>query len=100
MEEPEPPLLETESSISEQEHNLKKIEELKRIRKELTQSIETQLRKFYEDESDKIKKTNIYLSSISFEEVQLKVLFPEHLITPKRMMNTIDLGEFRSPFVI
>lgn len=100
MDEPNPSSGETESSISEQEHNLKKIEDLKRIRKELTQSIETQLRKFYEDESDKIKKTNIYLSSINFEEDQLKVLFPEHLITPKRMMTTIDLGEFRSPFVI
>ena len=100
MEEPNLPLRETESSVSEQEHNLKKIEDLKRIRQDLTQSIETQLRKFYEEESDKIKKINIYLSSINFEEDQLKVLFPEDLITPKRMMTTIDLGVFRSPFVI
>ncbi len=100
MDEPNPSSHETESSTSEQEHNLKKIEDLKRIRQELTQSIETQLREFYEEESDKIQKINIYLSSINFKEDQLKLLFPEHLITPKRMMTTIDLGEFRSPFVI
>ena len=99
MDEPNPSSRETESSISEQEHNLKKIEDLKRNRKKLIQNIETQLRKFNEEESDMNKKINIYLSSINFKEDQLKGLFPKHLLNHKRMITTIDLGEFRRPFL-
>ena len=97
----EPLLMANESSAPdlEQEHNLKKIEDLKRNRKELTQNIETHLRKFNEEESDRIKKINIYLSSINFEEDQLNSLFPKHLLDHQRMITTIDLGEFRRPFL-
>ena len=99
MDEPNPSSRETKSSISEQEHNLKKIEDLKRNRKKLIQNIETQLRKFNEEESDRNKKINTYLSSINFEEDQLKSLFPKHLLEHKRMITTIDLGEFRRSFL-
>lgn len=99
MDEPNPTSNETESQVPEQEYNLKKIKDLKVSRKELTQNIETRLQKFFEDESNRINKINMYLSSRDFEEQQLKKLFPNHLITSKRMMTTIDLGEFRNPFL-
>ena len=86
---------EAKMPLSEEEYNFKKIEDLKRIRQDLTQSIETQLQKFFEGESNRIDKINMYLSSRNFEEQQLKNLFPEHLIIPNRMLTTIDLREFR-----
>lgn len=99
MDEPIPTSNGTESQFSEQEYSLKKIEDLKLNKKELTQSIESRLQKFFEDESNRINTINMYLSSRNFEEQQLKKLFPDHLITSKRMVTTIDLGEFRNPFL-